>query len=110
MKAKLFLFVILIFVLLSNLWTTVIEGNTNCYNEPNKNTAAGRAKAKADCVNSTIYSNELKSKDVTAKLNELKITEIHMQHVVMWLMVMIHQIKLNVYGLKCQLIVMTHVK
>lgn len=73
MKAKLFLFVILIFVLLSNLWTTVIEGNTNCYNEPNKNTAAGRAKAKADCVNSTIYSNELKSKDVTAKLNELKI-------------------------------------
>ena len=72
MKGKQFLFIILILVLLSNLSTTIIEGNTNCYNKPNINTATGRAKANDDCINTTIYSNELKSKDVTAKLNELK--------------------------------------
>lgn len=72
MKNKLFLFILLILVLVSNIFSPIIEGNTNCYNEPNKNTAAGRKKAKEDCVNSTIYSNDLKNKDVGAKLNELK--------------------------------------
>lgn len=68
MKNKLFLFIILILILVSNIFSPIIEGNTNCYNEPKKNTA----KAKEDCVNSTIYSNDLKTADVGAKLNELK--------------------------------------
>ena len=72
MKNKLFLFIILILILISNIFSPIIEGNTNCYNEPNKNTAAGAAKAKADCINSTIYSNEIKTKNAGAKLNELK--------------------------------------
>ena len=72
MNPKIFLFMILIIVLLSNLFMPIIEGNTNCYAIPNKNTVAGAKKAADSCTNTTIYSNGIKLKEVTAKINELK--------------------------------------